>query len=165
MDDFKSPLGVLAAVQTALVVLLFFKLSHVEGELADMRFAAAHADEISQPAPAGVAAYGGAEISRSEVREIIRDELLPVKAALSNLGRDGGAAAAAVSAPPRTAETDRIYDDFKQEMRRLVAQGTASEAEMAALQAKVAKLPQSQRNAALLEMSKAMSNGSLDATF
>ena len=67
--------------------------------------------------------------------------------------------------PQRTAETDRAYLDVQQTTRRLIAKGSASEVEMAALEMQIAELPAEQRRQALSAISRAISNGSLDARF
>ncbi|MFN3960998.1 MAG: hypothetical protein ACK4NP_13950 [Parvularculaceae bacterium] len=93
-----------------------------------------------------------------EIRAILRDEFAALKATLAE-----GSVAAPSPAPERTAQTDRAFTDVQQQMRRLIAKGSASEAEMAALEMQIAELPAEQRRQALSQLSRAVSNGSLKA--
>lgn len=158
MESLKSPLFILVGVQTILVAALLFKMSDVEKRLAGAPSSpelVAEARPITSTSPAGASG-----LTESEIRAILRDELSSLTSALADR-----APAATPSSPPRTAQSDRTFLDVQQETRRLIAKGSATEAELAALEMQIAELPAEQRRQALSAISRAVSNGTLDARF
>lgn len=160
-------LGILLGVQTVIVVALFARISELDARLEEAVMATA-----GTPGDPGATAAiepdrggAGAGLSENEIRVVIREELAPLNAALTDLERDSGAVRQSDPVPLQSPQTDRIYQDVRDETRRLIAKGSASEAEMAALEYNIAQLPPAQRNAALSEISRAVSNGSLKARF
>lgn len=157
MESLKSPIFVLVGVQTVLIAALLYKTSSLEDRMDAVASPAAPAGDIR---PAVVSAPAAtSSITAGDVRAILREELAALKSAPVE------SASAPPPSPPRTAETDRAYLDVQQATRRLIAKGSASEAEMAALEMQIAELPAEQRRQALSAISRAISNGSLDARF
>lgn len=157
MDGFRSPLFILVGVQTVIVAALFFKASDLE-----KRFdaAASSTPAALEVAPAiAPSPFTSSSLSEREIRAILRDELAALKSSLA----DNTAAPAPAPSPQRTAATDRAFTDVQQELRRVIAKGSASEKEMAALEARIAELPADQRQQALSQLSGAVTNGSLKA--
>lgn len=157
MESLKSPLFILVGVQTILVAALLFKMADVEKRLASAPSSpelVAEARPITSTSPAGASG-----LTESEIRAILRDELSSLTSALADR------APAPPSSPPRTAQSDRAFLDVQQETRRLIAKGSATEAELAALEMQIAELPAEQRRQALSAISRAVSNGTLDARF
>ncbi len=76
-----------------------------------------------------------------------------------------GTTRAPVSAPPATKQTDALYDRVQNDLRAIAARGAVNELELTTLQTEIAKLPVAQRNAALSELSRVMSNSNLDGQF
>jgi len=161
LEGFRSPLFILVGVQTVIVAALFLKTSDLERRLEAA--ATAPVAEASVIAPTAFA--DSAALSGNDVRAIIRDELAPLRTALSDIENSRGAPAPQAASPQRSAQTDRLYTDVQQEMRRLIAKGAASETEMAALESRIAELPAEQRAQAFSQISRAVSNGSLKARF
>lgn len=157
LHGLRSPVFILVSVQTIIVAALLLKLSDVEKRLGAVSASPAPAAEARPVAAA--APSGGAGLTESDIRAILRDELSALRASNSV------APAATAAAPPRTAATDRAFLDVQQETRRLVAKGFASEAELATLEIKIAELPPEQRRLALSAISRAVSNGTLKARF
>jgi len=154
LESLRSPLFILVSVQTILVGVLAFRISDLEG-----RFGPAPSGPPEEARPVlAVAPASAAGLTENEIRAIMRDELSSLKAAFSE-------SAAPPPAAPRTAQSDRAYVDVQQEMRRLIAKGSAGEVEMAALESRIAELPAEQRRQALSQISQAVSNGTLEARF
>jgi hypothetical protein len=157
LEAVRSPLFILVGVQTALVAALFFRTSDLEKSVDAAIAAAPSRADLANPV-ATAYPFSPSSLTEGEIRAILRDEFVALKAALAD-----GAVAAPSPAPERTAQTDRAFTDVQQQMRRLIAKGTASEAEMAALEMQIAELPAEQRRQALSQLSRAVSNGSLKA--
>jgi hypothetical protein len=157
LDSLKSPIFILVGVQTVLIAALLFKTSSLEASMDSIASPATPAGDIRPAAAAAPAATSS--ITAGDVRAILREELAALKPELAER------ATAPPPSPQRTAETDRAYLDVQQATRRLIAKGSASEAEMAALEMQIAELPAEQRRQALSAISRAISNGSLDARF
>jgi hypothetical protein len=158
LESLKSPLFILVGVQTVIVAALLFKMSDVEKRLAG---AASLSEPVAEARPiASISPAGPAGLTESEIRAILRDELSTLTSALADR-----APAAPPPSPPRTAQSDRAFLDVQQETRRLIAKGSATEAELAALEMQIAELPVEQRRQALSAISRAVSNGTLDARF
>ncbi len=157
LEGLRSPLFILVGVQTILVAALLFKTSALERRIDTAAGEVAPASE-SRPVAAAAPAISSS-ITVGDVRAILREELAALKPALAE------GAPAPDPSPPRTAQTDRAYLDVQQSTRRLIAKGSATEAEMAALEMQIADLPAEQRRQALSAISRAVSNGTLDARF
>jgi hypothetical protein len=157
LESLKSPIFILVGVQTVLIAALLFKISSLETRMDAIASPAAPAGDIRPAAAAAPATTSS--ITAGDVRAILREELAVLKPELSER------AVAPPPSPQRTAETDRAYLDVQQATRRLIAKGSASEAEMAALEMQIAELPAAQRRQALSAISRAISNGTLDARF
>lgn len=93
----------------------------------------------------------------SELRVVISDEIASIANSLPIEDRPPS-----VSNPP---ENPSLKAEVDGEIFAMISQGTASPSEMASLQSKIARLPDSQRREALSEISRAMSDGRLAATF
>jgi len=160
LEAVRSPLFILVGVQTALVAALFFRTTDLEKKLDATISASSSPTAVDSQSVSSALPFGAAGLSEQEVRAILRDEFAALKAALAE-----GAVAAPSPAPTpeRTAQTDRAFTDVQQQMRRLIAKGSASEKEMAVLEARIAELPADQRREALSQLSRAVSNGSLKA--
>ena len=142
-------------MQTILVAALFLKTSDLEKRL---DAAAAPTPVAVEAAPAIAASpFDDAGLSEREIRAILRDELAALKSSLADN------TPAPAPSPQRTAATDRAYSDVQQELRRVIAKGAATESEMARLESRIAELPADQRQQALSQLSRAVSNGSLKA--
>lgn len=110
--------------------------------------------------------------TREIVRQVVREELARVESDLSVLISDEVQRLAktlsqstigpAASNPPPNASLKAEVDS---EIYAMISQGNASPSEMASLQSKIARLPDSQRREALSEISRAMNDGRLAATF
>lgn len=157
MQSLRSPLFVLVCVQTIIVAALLLKMSDVEKRLGAVAASPAAVADVRPVVATGPS--GATSLTESDIRAILRDELSALASA------NAGAPAAPAAAPPRTAETDRVFLDVQQETRRLIAKGSASEIEMAALESRIAELPADQRRQALSAISRAVSNGTLKARF
>ncbi len=155
MEGLKSPIFILVGVQTVLIAALLFKTSSLEERMDAVASPAAPMADMRPAVAAAPAATSS--ITASDVRAILREELAALKPEFAER---------AVSPPPtpqRTAETDRAYLDVQQATRRLIAKGSATSAEMAALEMQIAELPAEQRRQALSAISRAISNGTLEA--
>jgi hypothetical protein len=159
LESLKSPLFILTGVQTVIAAALLFKMSVVEKQLAR---AASSPEPIAETRlVASNAPAGAAGLTEAEIRAVLRDELSSLTTALA----DRAPASSPPPSPQRTAQSDRAFLDVQMETRRLIAKGVATEAEMAALETQIAELPPEQRRQALSAISRAVSNGTLDAKF
>ena len=108
--------------------------------------------------------------TREIVRQVMREELasfqddivLAVKTELSIEAEARTATVPTVSNPPPNTELKAEVD---RDLYSMISQGSATPSEMAALQSKIAQLPAEQRSEALSEISRAMNEGRLAASF
>ncbi|MBI1393537.1 MAG: hypothetical protein GC152_12415 [Alphaproteobacteria bacterium] len=177
-------LGAAFAFQTALLVAVasrtFALDAKVDALTADLSRPAT-AQRAGGVAQAGTAqagttsgrATGGATIAEIEaaVAQIVRTEItsaLPDAAPARGAGMQQNASRrepTQAANQTETPETTRILGDIERDIQAYAARGTMSEAEMAALQTRMASLPPSQRSAALSALSRAITVGGLDARF
>ncbi|MCR9224713.1 MAG: hypothetical protein NXH70_11630 [Hyphomonas sp.] len=110
--------------------------------------------------------------TREIFRQVVREELVEFEQKLEILISDQMAVRSAsefpaggkamVSNPPENAN---LKAEVEGDIFAMISQGDTTPAEMAILQSKIARLPDSQRREALSEISRAMNDGRLAATF
>ena len=104
--------------------------------------------------------------SAGEIRSIIREELAgidrqaPADLALSEASNKSIAARAN---GPSAEEVARLQMDVQRDLDFYVGQGAMSDAQMAQLQQKIARLPAEERREALTKLTKLLNSGDFDA--
>lgn len=157
----------LSLLQTALVSFLFLWLSDSQSRSREIaqRLAriegSAHALHAA-PDPAGAGAQ--AATSEDDLRRILKDELA-IALAQQNVAAtaEGALARPAPARDPKQMEL--LRSEIDAEFTALAGLGRATPGRMAALQAQIAKLPPAERRAALSGLSRAISEGRIDANF
>lgn len=106
-------------------------------------------------------------LSAEDVRHVVRAELALFAAAFESEGNQRGPTSQTQytqsAVQPDPAETARQVTDVDTAMAGFMFRGRASSAEMADLQAMIARLPPPERDRALLQLNRAMNSGAIDA--
>ena len=152
----------LVAVQTALIVALFFKVSTIEDAI-DESGPLAETSADSLPAELGSGSRDNATpvaLSEAAIRTIIREELA------AQLGQLPAGGTAVNPGPPISNETPEEYaarrDRVADTIDYYTRVGRISEQEMGRLQVEIARLQEGDRQQMMMELVRAMNEGSLD---
>ena len=152
----------LVAVQTALIVALFFKVSTIEetidesGPATEFSADGLHA-ELGSRFDANATPVA---LSEAAIRSIIREELA------AQLGQLPAEASAATADPVASNESPAQYasrrDRVAESIDYYTRVGSISEQEMSRLQIEIARLQEGDRQQLMMELVRAMNEGSLD---
>ena len=170
--NLRAVAAAVLAVQVVLLSTILVRLMGLEAELARV---AADVDRAASGEPARAATLSFQERDQllAAVRDAVRLELAasPQQASASRARPPQVAAAEAVQ-PQRTpeaqvspSEATQIVADVRRDIQSFSAGGAMTEADFAALQARIASLPPEERSAALSMLSRAISSGEIDARF
>lgn len=170
----KAFLALLAA-QTALIVFLTAQLSSLNARVGDLAAESAAASNAAQKDKAGAEnaaaaqrsfaalTTGSGAASRDDVRAIVHEEIEALAKRIAAQQSQTRADADHSSPVANSRETAALNAAVSRELSNFISSGRASPAEMAALQQKIARLPPSDREKALNQLTKAINEGRLDA--
>jgi len=163
-----SKLFAVLVVQTALLLFLGYRIMILETRAPEAQTQPINNNPVATPINSNAdTSYNAA--SRAETRQIIREEIDAVEGRLLEaIEQSGAVRSKALTSRPRKLdgrETAQINTMVENQINSFVAQGDASQAEMAELEQMIAKLPPSERIKAMGQLSKAVNNGQLDVRF
>ncbi|WP_375205576.1 hypothetical protein [Hyphococcus sp.] len=153
----------LSAAQTVLLAALGLKVFSIDMQIDDLSAGAtphaAQAERQSDPAALSWETARAPSVSVEDMRLVIREEL----AALDAAPRNQASTPAQPARPqPSPEQVKHAVSTIDRDISLFRNRGAINEAEMATLQAKIAKLPLAERRAALSTLTKAMSKGEID---
>ena len=156
----------LSAAQTVLLAALGLKVFAIDARTEEIAEAAAHPPQ-QQETGTDIADLSwdnarASSISADEVRMILREELAALETPTTS---DNVRTAAAPKAKPQQTpkQIHTLQTGIQQDLNQLKGAGLVFAADLAEVEAKIAKLPTTERRAALSMLAKAIASGEIDA--
>jgi len=159
-------LSALVVLQTLLIAVLLWKIMELSVPVVSagpVTIPAANIEQPTQSASTSPATEQQADLTESQIRRIIRQELATVLNDLNTNSALGGQADAGDPIGP--AEYQRRLDLAQGQLDYFVEQGNISSADMADLQSNIARLDPKSRQYLLNLLSRAISSGDLEGHF
>ena len=166
MLNSNTALWAVILFQCSLLILLTLRLSSIEAGIASNAPVIAEENSNAYASPGMTSAVVGA-LDKNDIRMIVRSELIAVMDRLDTLENVQLSASAPTTNAPRIElseeEAAQRLNEFNTTFNNAVASGAVSAAQIADIEQKIARLPPSERKRALSMLSRALTDGSIDA--